>query len=1168
MNWVRPVSILLLFLLALPALTIPAPAQAQAPSISTSADPHGGKIWENSWLEVKITDTNARGSGKITVTVYANNTPVDAIDFVEIGASGIFVAYFKVSSGAAVAVSPVNAAPANPLATGANYTLTGPVGTTFTFEYVGPTGTVSADVALERFTGTLSLDRTDVPPFNNTVIYVTLYDQDFNKDPTAKDKINLTVDFTLVYKNDSKIGPQSYDIPVYFTETEPNSASFSGSIKLGDVFQTLNSTLASKGIVYNSTTSDITGAKYVIVNLTSLMLDGVVPLDHVEITLTKVNNSAAEVTEDPKPSAEFVIKPEEGLITTPATTSIISLESELLITVTDPDANIDTASVDSLNVKVTLEVQGSTIGSIEVKLEETGENTGVFAEEVPLTYASSASVDDTNDILYINFSSADEPAEITVVYKDPTVDDITSEVTVPVTSYEPSISAEPASVFPLGEVTITLVDKDLNDKGDDVADSFGKVVPKGNDIIVDFGNGGKLRVVIEYPNGTKVTAKAASDFFVFFEEVEPGEFEATFEVPWIAQTLEDGSKIIFEWLDSYTYADPEANVASAAVTVVKPEISVSLDKSEYPLPNDGKFTIHVTITNVYENEKPGIVETLADSVTINLTLWNGTTVNLATISGSNMKETGANTGVFEGSADIDLVSKLGKAYLATGATLEAVYVYQGNEYKATAKIIPHTAEVSVNDTVVSIGDHIEIVLNEPDLDKDSAVAESYNVTVTIGGVDYNAKLTETDKSTGVFKGVFRIGADAPFDKVEPATEFEISYSDEFTEQTSVTTKRSATTSVTVEVIAHDAKIWVGTAEKESPEVAPYGTFKIYYYDPDLILDWEKGKHTFTGDSKVYIRSELLDELYVTDFESVEDKPGLFVAEVEVKYSDTPNTADSILQVTAPDRTVIRAIDYVTSDGTKNKALIYWITVKSWDAEIWVEPKKAFYNDGEDIVIYVKDPDQNKDPDARDTIEIRITSWRNVGGVLQPVDPAGLKLSLVETEENSGVFKVPYTIDSKNPPPFFSVGDILKIEYKDPLNAEGEEETFSITLQIGYTTPTPVVPPAPVEVSFVDTEGKPTVPAAGKPMLLQVPVENSDTIRSVTVDIVLIAYTPEGVPVSVSYGRITLAPGESAVASIGWIPPSSGTFNVKVFFWDLANKLPLSEEPLELTVTVE
>ena len=1160
MNWTRAASILLLLLLALPALTVPAPVQAQAPSISTSADPHGGRIWTDSWLEVKVTDANSRGRGSVTITIYADNTPIGSADLIEIGASGIFVAYFNVIGDAGPDIEPATGAPQNPLIEGANYTLIGPVGTTFTFEYVGPTGTVAADVTLEEFTGRLSLDRAEVPPFNNTVIYITFYDQDYNKDPTARDTISVTLNFTLVYKNGTEIGPASFDIASLLNETGPNTASFTATIELGDIFQTLNDTLVTQyNIVYNSTTQDAAGTSYVIVNLTSLMLEGVVPLDHVEITLVKVNNT--DVTEEP--SVEFVIKPTEGLITDPTATSVVSLESELLITVADPDANIDTASKDYLSVSVALEVNGTHIGDIVVELEETGKNTGVFTKRVPLTYNTSASVDDANDVLYINFSSVDVPAKVTVEYQDPTVNYTTSKVTVPVATYKPAISVEPASVFPLGEVTITLVDRDLNDKGDGVADSFGKVVARSDNITVSFGNGGTLEVEIRYPDGMVVTARAATAFFMFFEEVEPGRFKATFKLPWIEQGLEDGSKLTFKWTDSYSDA-----TASATVTVVRPEISISLDRSEYPLPNDGTFKVHVTITNVYENQMPGIEETLTDDVTIRIVLWNGSRVNLTTISGSNMEETGPNTGIFKGKGDIDLAASLGgKPHLATGATLEAIYSYKGNEYKATAKILPHTAAISVNATVVSMGDYIEITLSEPDLDRDSASAESCVVRVEIGGSEYSTTLTETGKNTGVFRGVFRVGADSPFDNAEPATEFVISYSDEFTEQTSVTAKRSAVTSATVRVIAHDAKIWVGTAEKESPEVAPYGTFEIYYYDPDLVLDWESGAHTFGPGNEVYIRSELLDELYVGVFTSVEGRPGLFVAEIEVRYNNTADPTNGILEVTAPDRTVIRAIDYVASDGTKNKALIYWITVRSWDAKVWVEPRKPFYNDGEDIVIYVEDPDQNRNPNARDSVEVRVTSWRNVGGVLQPVDPAGVRLSLVETEVNSGVFRVPFTIDSRNPPPFFSVGDVLKIEYVDPLDAKGKERAFSITLQVGFTTPTPVVPPAPEEVSFTDVQGNPIVPTAGKPMLVQVPVENTDTTRSVTVDVILIAYTPEGIPVSVSYGRVVIAPGESTVTSIGWIPPASGTFNVRVFFWDLANRLPLSEMPLELTVTV-
>jgi hypothetical protein len=57
-------------------------------------------------------------------------------------------------------------------------------------------------------------------------------------------------------------------------------------------------------------------------------------------------------------------------------------------------------------------------------------------------------------------------------------------------------------------------------------------------------------------------------------------------------------------------------------------------------------------------------------------------------------------------------------------------------------------------------------------------------------------------------------------------------------------------------------------------------------------------------------------------------------------------------------------------------------------------------------------------------------------------------------------------------------------------------------------------------------------------------------------------------VGLAYGRITLGAGASGTAIVGWLPNLAGTFTAKVFFWDLANKLPLSEQPLLLTVTVQ
>ncbi|MEM1619442.1 MAG: hypothetical protein QXU52_01650, partial [Fervidicoccaceae archaeon] len=520
-----------------------------------------------------------------------------------------------------------------------------------------------------------------------------------------------------------------------------------------------------------------------------------------------------------------------------------------------------------------------------------------------------------------------------------------------------------------------------------------------------------------------------------------------------------------------------------------------------------------------------------------------------------LTETDVDTGVFKGTATVDLTDLLGiKAYEATGAKLTAAYVYEGTTYKAEATIAPSTAELRVNATTVAMGDYIKVTVVEPDANKDSGAVDEINVTVTMGSLPKQLTLKETGKNTGVFEKTLRVGF-GDLSGVKAGDKIKFSYTDKYTAATSVTAERGAELEASVSVKSTTADVWLGTADVRLAELSPFTKVGVYLYDPDLIVDWEKGTLTLSGVYGICLRSGI-DEVWIDTLSAVPGKPGLFNATLALNLTDVENN----LNVTVPDTIVLRYLDEVGADG-KVAPILLTAKVVAYDGVVWVEPKKPFYNDKEDIVIYVRDPDANRDPNAIDKVDVRITS---------PIDPAGATVTLVETGANTGVFRAPLTllsIESGGLRPAFRVGDKLTITYTDKIGADGKEKKISVEIQVGYKPVLPVTPPAPADVTFVDVTGAPTAPAAGKPMLLRMPVTNADTTRSVAVDVVLLIKTPDGVPIGISYARITLGPGETALAAVGWIPPAKGTFLATAYFWDLAAKTPLSEKPLELTITV-
>lgn len=111
---------------------------------------------------------------------------------------------------------------------------------------------------------------------------------------------------------------------------------------------------------------------------------------------------------------------------------------------------------------------------------------------------------------------------------------------------------------------------------------------------------------------------------------------------------------------------------------------------------------------------------------------------------------------------------------------------------------------------------------------------------------------------------------------------------------------------------------------------------------------------------------------------------------------------------------------------------------------WLESSLPVSGDG---IVRVVDPDMNLDPEKVETFEIRV--WSDT-------DPAGIKLHVIETEKNSGIFKgiVKFTTDKLSKSPFLRVaeGDTITAEYKDTTLPEPystkDELTITATTMIG------------------------------------------------------------------------------------------------------------------------
>jgi len=816
-----------------------------------------------------------------------------------------------------------------------------------------------------------------------------------------------------------------------------------------------------------------------------------------------------------------------------------------------------------LNVKV------GTPGSYiyEITAEEIGKTLKKTADEdgftVMLNWSSTPGlVNHTmNDWTFL----LNRPVTFTIVVKNAATGEVLNVTRVAMKTYAPKLSVTPSYVLvkeaPTKEVTVRLTDNDLNDLGNGYRDNFFGFIVKDQPIVVSNLPQGAFEVLV---NGQTAIANVTQTLFFQEDLGNDGNFTLRFNLSWIKYTFKDGDIVTFKWTDYYT-----GKVVTYDVKIVKEvPMGVSLDRTLYPLPNSGVFNITATVT-----DPTGVDPSL---FWLALVRWDGLPLNITTDGSTasaylNTTETDASRAImfysdtsettkhiYTFQVNLTEVAEINSkipVYSWTGA--DVVAYYNGTMVKAT--IQPSTAVLSVDKTAVKVNNTITITLIDPDADLDSSLNDTVKVAID-KYVSGTLELKETGENTGVFVGEVVINFDN-FPTLNPDKlpyEIKVTYEDTYTAFTTVSAPRSQTLTQKVTVTPTTAKVWLGDSEGNPvTTIGPYAKLYVYFQDPDYILN---STFSLPDTYAIVLRSSTGDQIVLTELEQSDEDPTLFYKEITVKKMTGEAPSDSgALEVVSPDTIVVRAIDPSAEPDGSAKVFLFNIAVRTWDGKVYVEPSKPFYLDGETIWIYVEDPDANAKLDTRDTVTVRITSTS---------DPVGIQLTLVETGVSTGVFRAPFLISKSQMAPFLSDGDKIIISYNDALSATGKPATFTKELQFGFVTATPINPGAPEAVKFLDIMGNEVVPKVGQPTLIQIPVSNADTTRSVTTDVIIVFYDANNVPVGLAYGRITLGAGASGTAIVGWLPSLAGTFTAKVFFWDLANKLPLSEQPLLLTVTVQ
>jgi hypothetical protein len=225
--------------------------------------------------------------------------------------------------------------------------------------------------------------------------------------------------------------------------------------------------------------------------------------------------------------------------------------------------------------------------------------------------------------------------------------------------------------------------------------------------------------------------------------------------------------------------------------------------------------------------------------------------------------------------------------------------------------------------------------------------------------------------------------------------------------------------------------------------------------------------------------------------------------------------------------------------------------------------KASYKFGDQATITIADRDMNRNPDTIDTLDARI--WSDS-------DRGGLFVTLRETGAATGVFEeiMTFTLDEESSGTRLRVseGDRIVLKYTDntlpppaALSAGGIEtvEVREIFAESIFGQEVPSMDRAPAsEPIIVDSFGKGVSQVfVGEQILVQSEVTNTQNKKQPFVYILQVKDS-EGITESLSWISAQLPANESLKVAQSWIPSGPGEYTVEIFVWDsLTNLGPLS-----------
>jgi hypothetical protein len=340
---------------------------------------------------------------------------------------------------------------------------------------------------------------------------------------------------------------------------------------------------------------------------------------------------------------------------------------------------------------------------------------------------------------------------------------------------------------------------------------------------------------------------------------------------------------------------------------------------------------------------------------------------------------------------------------------------------------------------------------------------------------------------------------------------------------------------------------------------PFDRVLVSIVDPAANQDPDT-KDKLTGDARVRVIVGGTSQTLTPDFEETEANSGVFRYKPNDKgilitgINTNAKPGDGIrVEYRSPDKQteISKSVQIVFTNGS-------------------ISLDKDSYKPNETAVITINDPDENRNPDIPDQFEVKVVST---------TDPAGIKVTVRETGDRTGVFKADVILTTG-----LSSGNRLQVREGDQITAIYTDETLpnaqTINQQLvnrnqqGLRTlqTLDVQASAVVGVLLAPTErttvAKPSLRDQAGNVLTQasvdVPVSIASSIKNNTQQAQKFVYIvqvkdADGFVVSISTVGGTLPAGQSFDVSASWTPTAAGTYTIEVFVWnELGKPSPLSK----------